>query len=197
MKTLFIGTNNLHKFEEIKDILNRNDVHFNLLCAKDYPDNDEPYEDGKTFEENAIIKAKFYYDKYHLPCIGEDSGICIEYLNNLPGIHSKRFLYNLDNESKNNKVLDLLKNVKNRKACFATSLCYIDENGNIHIFEGINYGEISYSQKGDKGFGYDPIFLIPEFGKTEAELGQEYKNENSHRAKAFSKFAEYIKNEEN
>lgn len=196
MKSIFIGTGNQNKIEEIREIFKKNDIEVDIKSPKDFNDDFDPIEDGFSFEENAIIKAKYYYEKYHCACLAEDSGITIEYLNNLPGIHSKRMLNQLNDSEKNEYILQIMKNVKNRKAQFHDVVCYIDENGNIHTFEGINYGEISLMQKGEHGFGYDPIFLIPKYNMTEAELGDDYKNENSHRAIAFKKFIEYIKENE-
>ena len=195
MKELFVGTSNLHKIEEIEDIFKRNNIDVKILSPKDFNDNSNIIEDGFSFAENAEIKAKFYYDKYHKACLAEDSGICIEYLNNEPGIHSARFMPDLDVYQTNEYVLKLMKDVKNRKASFHAVICYIDDSGHLHFFEGINYGEISYEQKGSLGFGYDPIFYIPSLGKTEAELGKDYKDIYGHRAKAFKKFIEYLKNE--
>lgn len=197
MKSLFIGTSNLHKIEEIKIIFKKNDIDIDIKSPRDFNDDSDPIEDGFSFEENAIIKAKYYYDKYHIPCLAEDSGITISYLNDLPGIHSKRILNQLNDSKKNEYILQIMKNVKNRRAIFHDVVCYIDQNGNLHTFEGLNEGEISLQQKGNEGFGYDPIFLIPELHKTEAELGDDYKNEHSHRAIAFKKFIEYIKANEN
>lgn len=195
MKELFVGTSNLHKIEEIEDIFKRNNIDVKILSPKDFNDNSNIIEDGFSFAENAEIKAKFYYDKYQKACLAEDSGICIEYLNNEPGIHSARFMPDLDVCQTNEYVLKLMKDVKNRKASFHAVICYIDDSGHSHFFEGINYGEISYEQKGSLGFGYDPIFYIPSLGKTEAELGKDYKDIYGHRAKAFQKFIEYLKNE--
>ena len=197
MKTLFIGSNNKNKINEIKSIFANNNIFFEIKSPYDFNDDSEPIEDGLTFEENSIIKAKYYFDKYNIPCIGEDSGIIIDYFNGLPSIHSKRLLNELNDHDKNEYILQLMKYVKNRKAKFITCICYIDQNGNKHIFKGINEGEIALFQKGDEGFGYDPIFLIPQFNKTEAELGIEYKNLNSHRYKAICEFIKYIKYEEN
>ena len=196
MKTLFVGTSNSHKVKEIENIFRLNGIEVDIKTPKDFNDESDPLEDGLSFEENAIIKTKFYYDKYKIPCIGEDSGICIEYLNNEPGIHSKRFLGYLNDYDKNEYILNLMQGISNRKATFHDVVCYIDFNGNIHTFEGINHGEISLEQRGNEGFGYDPIFYIPSLNKTEAELGQEYKDRNSHRALAFRKLIEYIKNEQ-
>lgn len=195
MMELFVGTSNLHKIDEIKDIFKRNNIEVNIISPKDYSDNSNIIEDGFSFAENAEIKARFYYDKYHMPCLAEDSGICIEYLNNYPGIHSARFLGNMDVSQTNEYVLSLMKDIKNRKATFHAMICYIDEKGESHFFEGINEGEIALIQRGDKGFGYDPIFYIPSEGKTEAELGKDYKDVYGHRAKAFQKFIDYLKNE--
>lgn len=193
---LLVGSNNKHKIEEIENIFKRNNFEIDLLCPKNFNIDEEPIEDGISFKENSEIKARFFYEKTHMPCIGEDSGITIEYFNNFPGIYSKRFLQYLDNESKNNYILKVMENVKNRKATFHTFITYIDENGASHYFEGINEGEIALQQKGNEGFGYDPIFLIPKYGKTEAELGNEFKNQTSHRAKAISKLIEYLKENE-
>lgn len=195
INTLFIGTGNEHKKQEIKSIFENNGFFVDIKTPKDFNDDSDPIEDGTSFKENAIIKAKFYHDKYNMPCLAEDSGITIEYFNNFPGIHSKRFLGNLSDFDKNEYILDLMKGIKNRNAVFHCVICYIDENGKYNIFEGKNHGEISYEQKGNKGFGYDPIFLIPEFNKTEAELGEEYKNKFGHRAKAFDLFINYLKND--
>lgn len=195
MNTFFIGTSNNNKKKEIDAIFKDSGLFYDIKTPTDFNDTSEPIEDGNSFVENAIIKAKFYFDKYHIPCIGEDSGICIEYFGNFPGIHSKRFMNSLSDKEKNDYVLSLMKDVRNRKATFHAVVCYIDKNDEYHIFEGINNGEILFEQKGEQGFGYDPIFFIPEFNKTEAELGLAYKNEHGHRAKAFKKLIEYIKNE--
>lgn len=193
MKKLFIGSQNKHKIDEINAILKNNDLNIELFSPFSFNDDSDPIENGLSFEENATIKAKFYFDKYHLPTIGEDSGICIDYLKGLPGIYSKRFFDDLNNYDKNEKIIELLKNADNRNAHFVTCICYIDEKGDTHIFNGINNGTIAFKQAGHEGFGYDPIFVIPEFNKTEAELGNDYKNENSHRARAFKEFINYLK----
>lgn len=197
MKQLFVGTSNSHKIEEIEDIFKRNGLDINIISPSDFNDNSEIIEDGFSFAENAEIKARFYFNKYHKPCLAEDSGICIEYLNNNPGIHSARFMPDLNVYETNEYVLSLMKDIENRKATFHAMICYIDENGISHFFEGINEGEIAYKQCGDKGFGYDPIFFIKSEGKTEAQLGKEYKDVYGHRAKAFIKFIDYLKNEKN
>ena len=188
MKKLFIASNNGHKIEEIRDILNRNQIEIEVVCPKDYDCKEEPVENGRTFAENARIKAQFYYDLFHLPTIADDSGICIDYLNGLPGIHSARFLHDMNYDQKCDFVIELMKDIKERGTQFVDCMCFIDENGEIFEYEGINEGEIAYEKAGSEGFGYDPIFLIPQYNKTEAELGPAYKNEYSHRAKALKKW---------
>lgn len=193
MKKLLVATGNKDKIIEIKEILNKNNVEFELVTPKELGCESEPIEDGKTFEENAVIKAKYYFDLYHIPSLADDSGITINYLNGYPGIYSARFFGGLDYKTKNEIIISMLSNAKDRGAQFVDYIAYVDENGNVSTYEGINEGVISFKQKGDKGFGYDPIFMIEEFNKTEAELGPEYKNEHSHRAKALKKWIKDVK----
>lgn len=188
MKELFIASNNRHKIDEIRDILSRNGVEARISTPADFDCKEEPVEDGKTFAENAFIKADFYHSLFHLPTLADDSGICIDYLKGYPGIHSARFLSDMDYDCKNDFILQMMKDVKNRRACFIDCICYIDENEEVHYYEGINQGAIATEKAGSDGFGYDPIFLIPEYQKTEAELGMAYKNEHSHRAKALKEW---------
>ena len=194
MDKIFIASNNDHKLNEINEIFKINDFSCEILCPKTFECHDEPEENGNSFKENAYIKAKYYYDLFHLPTIGEDSGICIDHLDGKPGIYSKRFLQNLNNHDKNEEVIKLLENVDNRKATFYAQICYIDSDGNVNYFLGINEGEIAKIQAGTNGFGYDPIFFIPSMNKTVAELGNHWKNINSHRGKAFKQFIDYVKN---
>lgn len=193
MKKLLVATGNKDKIIEIKEILKKNNVEFELVTPKELGCESEPIEDGKTFEENAVIKAKYYFDLYHIPSLADDSGITINYLNGYPGIYSARFFGGLDYKTKNEIIISMLSNAKDRGAQFVDYIAYVDENGNVSTYEGINEGVISFKQKGDKGFGYDPIFMIEEFNKTEAELGPEYKNEHSHRAKALKKWIKDVK----
>ena len=103
--------------------------------------------------------------------------------NDLPGIHSARFLKGFNIEETNNYIIELMKYVKHRDALFECWICFIN-NDEVKYYQGLNPGEIALKAKGNERFGYDPIFLIKEFNKTEAELGNAYKNEHSHRAKA-------------
>ena len=185
MKKLFIASSNAHKLEEIRDILNRNGIFdIEIVCPKDLDIKEEPVEDGSTFEENAYIKASFYHDIVNYPTIADDSGICIDFFDGKPGIHSARFMPELDYPERNARIVEMMKDTDNRGARFVDVLCFIDKDNKINYYKGVNEGEIARKPAGVKGFGYDPIFLIPEYGMTEAELGEDYKNEYSHRAKA-------------
>lgn len=193
MKKLFIATGNKNKVYEFKLIFDELGLDIELLCPKDFNDDTEPVEDGLTFEENAIIKAKYYFDKYHIPTIADDSGMCIEFLNGFPGIYSARFMGSYSYPEKNDAIIKIMEDSPNRNATFNCVVAYIDEEGVTHTFEGINHGTIAFKQAGNEGFGFDPLFVIPEYNKTEAELGFAYKNKYSHRAIATKKFAEYYK----
>lgn len=196
MNKLFVATSNQNKIFEFKKIFDENKIDVELVSPKDFNDTSDPIEDGNTFEENAIIKAKFYYDKYKLPTIADDSGMCIDFFNGFPGIYSARFMNKYSYHEKNELIIKALDGIDNRKATFNCVVAYIDINGKVNSFEGINEGTIAYKEAGSEGFGYDPIFIIPEFNKTEAELGYAYKNKYSHRAKALNKFIEFYKNHE-
>ena len=184
MKEILIATHNLHKKEEIQQILGPN---FNVKSLADYNLHDEIVEDGKTFEENAEIKAKYCFEKTGNPSIGDDSGLVVEALGERPGIFSARYAGNHDFDKNIAKVLKEMDGETNRKAYFITVLSYFDENG-TKFYEGRVYGTLLTENKGHKGFGYDPIFVPDGFEKTFAEMQPEEKNAISHRKKAFEKF---------
>lgn len=192
MNKLLVATNNPHKLLEIKDIFDSLNFHVELISPSDFNDHTEPLEDGLTFEENSYIKAKYYYDKYHIPTIADDSGINIKYFNNCPGVHSSRFLNSNSYKDRNEKILDIMKYVKDRTCIFHCCLCYIDENGEVKYFNSTLEGEISFEQKGEYGFGYDPIFYLKDFNKTNAELTNYGKNKISHRYKVLKDFVNEI-----
>lgn len=196
MDKLFIATNNSNKVYEFKLIFDELGLDFDIVTPKDFSDSNEPVENGLTYEENAIIKAKYYFDKYHIPTIADDSGMNIDFLNGFPGVYSARFMGSYSYPEKNDALIRIMEDAPNRDASFVCVIAYFDENGNIHTFEGINKGTIAYKQAGNEGFGFDPLFVIPEFNKTEAELGFEYKNKYSHRAIAAKKLANYLKENE-
>ena len=191
MKEIFIASNNAHKISEIKEILIENNLDIKVLCPNDFNDHDEPVEDGFSYEENAYIKAKYYYDKYHYPTLADDSGISIKYFNDLPNIHSSRFLGNMDYKQRNQLIVDIMKDVKDRSAHYSCVMCFISD-GQVYYFDGYMYGEIATEvREGPYGFGYDPIFYLKEYGKTNAEL-KDVKNHIGHRHNALIKWVDFL-----
>ena len=194
MEKLFVATSNAHKLEEIREILKLYGIERELVCPASFDDHDEPVEDGKSFKDNALIKARYWFNKYHLPTIADDSGLTIHFFNEFPGIYSARFMQNYSYFEKNSWILKGMKNESDREAKFHCVIAYINENTE-ECFEGILQGEITDSIKGEHGFGYDPIFFLPELNKTTSELSPEEKNRLSHRSLALRKWAEYVKAE--
>lgn len=190
MNLIFASTN-LNKFEEVHAILNSHKI----ISLRDLNDFDEVEEDGSSFRENAYLKAKHFYDKYNQAVFADDSGLVVEALNGEPGIRSARYSgTNASYQSNNLKLLKEMQDIDNRKAYFITVICFIDFSGEVHYFEGRIYGDISREIKGTDGFGYDPIFYIPEYDKTFAQLGS-LKNKLSHRARALFSFNEFLNKE--
>lgn len=190
MKKLVIATNNAHKLEEIKAILGN---EFELLSLKDiHCDVDIP-ENSDTLEGNASQKSHYVYDNYGLDCFADDTGLEVEALGGAPGVHTARYATEgHDTDANTRKLLHELEGVKNRKARFRTIVSLI-ENGVEHQFEGIVNGEITEYKKGEKGFGYDPVFIPEGYTETFAELGVDVKNQVSHRSRAIAKLCEYLK----
>lgn len=189
-KEILIATHNDHKKEEIQQILGGN---FAVTSLTDYNLYDEIVEDGNTFHENALIKAKFCYENTGKPSLGDDSGLVVESLDGRPGIFSARYAGNHDFAKNMAKVLEEMKGVENRKAYFVTVMCLVDELG-TNYFEGRIYGKLTQKIQGEKGFGYDPIFVPNDYEITFAEMKAEDKNAISHRKKALEQFLEFLEN---
>jgi XTP/dITP diphosphohydrolase len=189
MKIVF-ATNNEHKLSEIRDILGET---IEVLSLKDIGCDVDIPETGKTLEENALQKAQYVYDHYHIDCFADDTGLEVEALNGAPGVYSARYAggEGHDSEANMTKLLKELANNNNRKARFRTIIALILQ-GAIHEFEGIVNGEITRERSGVEGFGYDPIFQPDGYDKTFAELGTDIKNQISHRARATQKLADYL-----
>ncbi|MCK9492854.1 MAG: RdgB/HAM1 family non-canonical purine NTP pyrophosphatase [Acholeplasmataceae bacterium] len=184
---LLICTHNENKINEIKGTLL--DLNIEVVTLKDLNDETEVIEDGLTFQENAYIKASYFGHKHQLLSLSDDSGLEVEHLNGGPGVYSARFAGNdLEN---NKKLLYTLTNVQNRNAQFKTVLALYNPNTNeVKYFEGTLKGKITEQLIGRNGFGYDPVFYVPEIGKTLAELTKEEKLKVSHRGKALEKLKE-------
>lgn len=153
----------------------------------------EVEENGSTFLENAFIKAKAYSKLAGLPCFADDSGLCVEALNGAPGIHSARFAGEpCDHDRNNSKLLANLNGFQNRVAYFHCSIATVGLADKDPHFEGNVYGRIGLALSGQKGFGYDPLFIPDGYSESFAQLGPEVKNKLSHRALALQQMAEYL-----
>jgi len=189
MKIVF-ATNNKHKLEEIKDILGKDFEIVSLAeigCHEDIP------ETGVTLQENARQKSTYVVEHYNQNCFADDTGLEVEALGGEPGVHSARYAEGTDHDSEANmrKLLTKLDGQTNRKACFRTVISLIID-GVEHQFEGKVEGRIATEKHGTEGFGYDPIFIPEGYDKSFAQLGEEIKNQISHRARAVKKLAEYL-----
>ena len=212
MKIVF-ATNNEHKLTEIRAILGD---AFEVVSLADIGCHEDIPETGQTLEENALMKAEYIYDKYHLSCFADDTGLEVEALDGAPGVYSARYAameatvpagspagISHDSEANMARLLRELANNNNRKARFRTVIAFIEKKDVcpcgctsikvVHKFEGIVNGEITREKSGAEGFGYDPIFRPDGYDKTFAELGADIKNQISHRARATQKLAEYLK----
>ncbi|WP_292010492.1 RdgB/HAM1 family non-canonical purine NTP pyrophosphatase [Chryseobacterium sp.] len=186
---LLVATHNEHKKEEIQQILGND---FTVKSLTDYDIHEEIIEDGDSFHANALIKAKYCFEKTGIPSLGDDSGLVVDALDGRPGIYSARYAGDHDFAQNIKKVLSELEGETNRKAYFITVLCYYDKNG-AQYFEGKAHGNLLTENKGFKGFGYDPIFVPEGYGKTFAEMNPEDKNKISHRRKAIDMFLDNVK----
>ena len=199
MKIVF-ATNNQHKLSEIRDILGES---IEVLSLKDINCDVDIPETGKTLEENALQKAQYVYDHYHIDCFADDTGLEVDALGGAPGVYSARYAgEGHDSEANMTKLLKELGDEDNRKARFRTVIALIQKKNicpcgcnsikEVHQFEGIVDGEIIRERRGGEGFGYDPIFQPDGYDKTFAELGLDIKNHISHRARATQKLADYL-----
>ncbi len=191
---LIIASNNSHKLIEIKAILgSRFDK---ILSLKEANIDHETVEDGETFLENAIKKAREITEITGKYALADDSGLCVDALGGAPGVYSARFCGEHGNDKGNNDLLlEKLEGVTNRAAHFTAAIALSCPNGEILTAEGHFYGEIGFEEKGENGFGYDPLFYVPEYGCTSAEMSPEQKNEISHRKKALEELLQKLNNQ--
>lgn len=185
---LVVATKNKKKLEEIKEILKG--LNLKITSLADYPKPPRIIENGRTFGENAVkkaVKVARYTGKFTL---GEDSGLCVDALGGKPGIYSSRFSGKGKDDFKNNlKLLKLLEGVplQKRKAHYISAVALADKSGLVGVVEGKCKGLISFELRGSYGFGYDPLFIVPGYAKTFAELGPRIKHRISHRLRALKK----------
>ena len=182
-RDIMIATGNANKVREYREMLEPLGFVVHDLSEIEHVDVEE---NGTTFGENALIKAKSVYRETEMMCIADDSGLEIEALGNEPGIHSARYLAGHDYTYKNTVLLQRLEGTGNRRARFVCDIALIDHDGSEHVFEGIMEGSIGHAIRGNNGFGYDPIFIPEGYDITSAEMSPEQKNSISHRGKATS-----------
>ena len=190
-RKLVFATNNAHKLDEIRAILGDEIEIVSLAdigCHTDIP------ETADTLEGNALQKARYVYEHYHCDCFADDTGLEVEALDGAPGVHTARYAYpdRHDPEANTRKLLDALKEKSSRRAQFRTVIALI-LNGEEHLFDGRVEGSIATEKRGTEGFGYDPVFIPEDSGKTFAELGVEAKNRISHRARAVALLCEFLR----
>lgn len=189
MKLVF-ATNNKHKLDEVRKITSHHPVEIVSLaeinCFDDIP------ETADTLEGNALQKAHYIQEKFGLNCFADDTGLEVEALNNAPGVYSARYAGpGHDSEANMKKLLHEMEGKESRKARFRTVIALV-WNGKTYTFEGIVNGTITTAKRGENGFGYDPIFIPEGYDQTFAELGDNIKNQISHRAKAVEKLDEFL-----
>lgn len=182
---ILLGTSNKHKILEINDILKHLNLSIEVITLNDMPIKyQEPTENGSTYLENALIKAKYYYEKYQLPVITDDTGLEVETLNGKPGIYSSRYAgdgkYATSSSDNRKKLLNDLQGETNRKALFKCVMVYYDGESMV-VGNGQMDGEILNVEVGNNGFGYDSLFYLPRYGCSVSELGENEKNKISHR----------------
>ncbi len=188
-KRYVFATNNSHKLNEVRAILHG---QIEVLSLKDIGYHADIPETGDTLEANALIKARYVKQHYHLDCFADDTGLEVKALNNAPGVYSARYAGE-DCVARNNiaKLLNELQHTLDRKARFRTVIALV-EGDSEYLFEGKIEGEITTECRGEAGFGYDPVFRPEGETQTFAELGDEVKNKISHRALAVKELARFI-----
>ena len=188
MNKICFVTGNKNKLREVQKLL----FSYHLLSLNDLDFSDDIPETKDTIEGNAFLKADHIHKKFGVSCFSDDTGLFIESLGGQPGVKSARFAgSNCDSEDNINLVLEKLSGKENRKAVFRTVICLI-VNGKVSYFHGEVKGQISKEKAGNKGFGYDPIFIPDGFNKTFSEFTLDEKNEFSHRAIAVNKLVNFL-----
>jgi len=195
-EVLLIGSGNRDKAAELARLLPG--LPWEVKCLNDFPPADEPAEDGETFEANAAIKARFYGAHFGVACVADDSGLVVDALEGAPGVHSARYAGEGCSYADNNrKLLEALNGVPwhERTARFCCCAAFAPRGGGpVHVAHGICEGYIAIAPAGDKGFGYDPLFVPKGEERTFAEISPDEKHAISHRGRAFASLRAYLEN---
>jgi XTP/dITP diphosphohydrolase len=187
MNKVLIASRNAGKIEEYRQLLSDLPLVIVSLIDHDFSDISDVEETGQTFRENALIKARAAARAAGVIALADDSGLEVDYLQGAPGVYSSRYAgHGNDDQANNKKLLQALEGVplQQRAGRFRCVIALVTPLGKEFFSEGVFEGKIAFQPSGTKGFGYDPLFLIPSLGKTFAELGPEVKNRISHRAQA-------------
>ena len=192
---LIIASNNAHKLIEIKAILHG--LFEEILSLREAGIDHETVEDGSTFMENARKKAIEIMEISGCCALADDSGLCVDALDGAPGIYSARFCGRHGDDSANNRLLlENLRGCEDRGAHYTCAIALARPDGSMVEAEGYLYGQIAHEEAGSNGFGYDPLFFLPEYGCTSAQISPEQKNRISHRAEALHRLVEKLREEE-
>lgn len=191
METLLFATGNKGKISELLALFSQEQVTIKTLndLQTSIP---EPEETGTSFEENALLKAKYYSKHSGFPCLADDSGLEVDALDKRPGVYSARYIDGSDAD-RSQKILEELTGVANRRARFVCVLAYVPLEGEPMTFRGSCEGSIGFAIQGNQGFGYDPIFIPDGYTQSFGELGSEIKNTLSHRHKAMEAFSNWYR----
>ena len=188
-KILVLASANKGKIREISDML----PEFKVVAYKELGENFDIEETGETFFDNALIKAKAVSEKYDLPCLADDSGLCVEALSGAPGVYSARYSETGDDEDNNDLLLNNMQGVQDRRAKFVCCAVFYMPNGEVFAETGETFGEILNERQGKSGFGYDPVFYSFDLKKSFGLATEEEKNSVSHRSRAIHAIAAVIK----
>lgn len=189
MKLVF-ATNNKHKLQEVRDIIGSG---VEILSLSDINCNDDIPETADTLDGNALIKARYIYEKYNVNCFADDTGLEVDALDGAPGVYSARYAGDAhDSEANMKKLLENLTGKNNRDAQFRTVIALIID-GEEKLFNGIVKGKITEEKRGNSGFGYDPIFVPEGYSESFAQMDSSTKNSISHRYRATKQLSDYLK----
>lgn len=189
MKLVF-ATNNKHKLQEVRDIIGSG---VEILSLSDINCNDDIPETADTLDGNALIKARYIYEKYNVNCFADDTGLEVDALDGAPGVYSARYAGDgHDSEANMKKLLENLTGKNNRDAQFRTVIALIID-GEEKLFNGIVKGKITEEKRGNSGFGYDPIFVPEGYSESFAQMDSSTKNSISHRYRATKLLSDYLK----
>lgn len=193
LSEVVFASHNAGKIKEIKELLQPFGINVKSALDMELPDVEET---GSTFAENSLLKSQTIAELTGLPCIADDSGLCVDALNGAPGVYSARYAPNRDFDKGMEKLLAEMAQSpnKSRKAHFSCVISLAFPNGGYELFEGRVDGHIAAEKQGSGGFGYDPLFIPDGFAKSFAQMSKDEKNQVSHRGRAVEKLKAYLKN---